>query len=107
MTLFELLAFGFLATLVVMGLVFFGVLAMAARLVGWVLFLPFQLFAWLFGGLGFVIGLPFVLLGLTLGAVAIGIGAFLLFVPVVPFLLLAGIIVWMVRRGRRKAAVTG
>ena len=103
----ELLAFGFLALLVVVGLVFFGVLAMVARIACWVLFLPFQLLGLLFGGIGFLIALPFVLLGIVLGVLGLGIGVMFLFVPVVPLLLLVGFIAWMMRRGRRKAAIAG
>src|SRR5262245_56696216 len=106
MNVLELLALGFLALLVVVAIVFFGVLATVGRLIGWFLFLPFQIFGWLFGGIGFLIGLPFLMIGLLVGTIGIGVGLIVLLVPMIPLLLVAGIVALLWRRGHRKATAS-
>lgn len=97
----ELFVVALFAAVVVAGVLFLGFLAVIARFLGWLLVLPFQILGWLLGGLGFVIALPFVIVALAIGAVGVGVGVLVLFTPLVPLALLAVLIAWLVRRGRR------
>ena len=89
------------------GLLLAAVFAFLFPLVGFVLMLPFRILGWVIGLLGWMLLLPLILVGAVLGlgalVVAALIGGMLFLVPFVPFVLLALAIVWMVRRSSRRA----
>lgn len=95
-----------LFTLGLMGVVLFGLIAAGVSLVFWILTLPFRILGLVFRGLACLLALPFLLLFGILGVTFLGVGALLFFVPVVPFLLLAGLIWWLVRRNRPRVAIS-
>ena len=95
-----LAALAFAAFLVV------GTLVAAGSLVLWVLTLPFRLFGFLLRGVGLIIALPFLVLGGLIAAIGVGIGALFLFVPIVPLVLLALFVAWLVRRSSRRPIAT-
>ena len=85
-------------------MIVFGALALAAMVVGWVLFLPLRLLGFLFKGLGFVVALPVLA---VLGLVAIlvfGVGVVLAALPILPLLAVGALIWWAIGRGHRHAA---
>jgi hypothetical protein len=99
---FGLFALGALA---LAGMVVFGTLAAVASMVCWLLFLPFRLLGWVFQAFTTLLMLPLILLACVVGAVFFGVGVVMLFVPVLPFLLIALFFVWWFRR--RSPAVPG
>ena len=94
--------FLFVAPVLFAGILLVAVFAFLFPLLGFVIALPFRILGWLLGLLGGLLLLPLLL------AVAIfGVGALVLatllggvvfLVPFVPFLLLAFLIAWLVRR---------
>lgn len=84
--------------------VVFGALFAAASMVGWILVLPFRMLGLLFRGVGLLVGLPLLLIALTVGGLVLGLGAVLAFVPLLPIALLAAAVVWLVRRAARRPA---
>ncbi len=83
------------------GLLVFGVVGVVLALVVSLLVLPFKLLGLAFKGVGFLIALPFLLLGGLLLLIACGVGAIALFTPLVPLAVLVLAIVWLTRRRRR------
>src|SRR5882757_654769 len=92
---FGLLALGALA---LAGMVFFGTLAAVASMVCWLVFLPFRLLGWVFQIFTTLLMLPLILAACLVGAAFFGIGVVMLFVPVLPFVLIALFFVWWFRR---------
>lgn len=90
---FVALAFAAVMVISVLGAVF-GVLF-------GLLMLPFQLLGFLLKGVGILIALPFLLIGAVIGALVLGAGALLLLTPVLPLVLLVGVI-WLFVRGSRR-----
>ena len=80
-----------------------GTLVAAASLLGWLISLPFRLLGLAFRGLGLLVGLPFVILGVVLAVVLFGVGTLLVLLPLVPLALLVFGIVWLVRHSARRA----
>jgi len=78
--------------------VVFGALFCAASMVGWILVLPFRLVGWLFRGLGLLVALPLFIIVMVVGALVLGVGAVIAFVPIIPIVLLALGVAWLVRR---------
>ena len=100
--------FVLLFPLALAGLLLAAVFAFLFPLLGFVLMLPFRILGWLISILGWILLLPIILVGAVLGlgalVVAALIGGALFLVPLVPFALLAIGIAWLVRRSSRRAA---
>jgi hypothetical protein len=85
-----------------------GVFALLGPLLGFLISLPFRILGFVFGVVGWLLLLPLLLVGgiLLLGGLVLGFGAFLL-VPllaiVLPFALVAAGVIWLLRRGDRRA----
>jgi len=99
---FGLFALGAMA---VAAMVVLGLLASVASMICWLLFMPFRLLGWVFRGFTALLMLPLVLLAAVFGAVFFGVGVVMLFVPVLPFALIALFFVWWFRR--RSPAMPG
>ena len=99
---FGLLGLGALA---VTGMVVLGVLTAVVSLVCWLLFIPFRLLGWVFHVFTALLMLPLIVLACVVGAVFFGVGVVMLFVPVLPFILIAVFFTWWFRR--RSPAVAG
>ena len=89
------------------GLLLAAVFAFLFPLIGFVLTLPFRILGWVIGLLGWMLLLPLILVGAVLGmgalVIAALIGGTILLVPLVPFVLLAVGIAWLVRRSSHRA----
>ena len=99
--------FLFALPLLLIGAVVVGVFALLVPLLGFLISLPFRILGVVFSVVGFALVLPFLLLG---GALAIGgvllallIGGGVLLLPLLPFALFVAGVVWLVRRGGRHA----
>ena len=94
--------------LLLAGLLLVAVFAFLFPLLGFVLMLPFRILGWVISVLGWILLLPIILVGAVLGlgalVIASVIGGALFLVPLVPFAILALVIVWLVRRSSRHAA---
>ena len=75
-----------------------GLLASVVALVFWVFCLPFRIRGWVFRGFAGLLALPFMLVFAILGAAIFGAGVIALFVPALPFVLLAAGIWWLINR---------
>ena len=99
--------FLFLVPILFAGLLLAAVFAFLFPLIGFLVTLPFRILGWVFGLLGGLILLPLFLVVATLGLGALVLaalfGGFIFMVPFVPFLVLAFAIAWMVRRSHRQA----
>lgn len=93
--------------LVVLGVLAFcvivvvGTLVAAASLLGWLVSIPFHILGFVLRGIGVAIAIPFILLAAVIGVVVFGFGAIALFVPMVPFVILALGVAWLVRHNSR------
>jgi len=100
--------FFFLFPLLLAGLLLAAVFAFLFPLFGFVILLPFRILGWVIGLLGWLLVLPILLVGAVLGLGALVIAALLggtiFLVPLVPFALLAFGIAWLVRRSSRGPA---
>src|SRR5262245_13261887 len=100
--------------LAVIELIVFAALAFAAVVVFsvltsvmWLIFLPFRIFGLLFKAVAFLLALPFLALFGAFGFLVFGAGMLVLFLPVVPFLLIAmGAWLLVRRRPASTASVT-
>ena len=94
---FELIVF---AGIAFTALIVVGVLISVFSVVGWFLWLPFQIIGWFLRGIGLLIALPFILLACMLGGFGMLLGAGVLFFPLLP-LAIVGAILWRLfhRRG--------
>lgn len=96
----ELLVVG---TLVFVAAILIGVFATVLGFVGFLISIPFRLLGLAFKALGFLIALPFLAMGgilaLVLGGGALAIGLALAFLPLFPFLALGALAWWLFRRG--------
>src|SRR5258705_11711391 len=92
---FGLLALGALAFA---AMVVLGTLAAVASMVCWLVFLPFRLLGCVFQVFTTVLMQPFIVLACVFGAVFFGVGVVMLFVPVLPFALIALFFAWWFRR---------
>ena len=94
--------------LLLAGLLLLAVFAFLFPLLGFVISLPFRILGWVIGLFGWMLLLPIILVGsvLGLGALVIAtlIGGTIFLVPLVPFALLALGIAWLVRRSSRGPA---
>ena len=90
-------AFAFVTLLVI------GVLITAFSVVGWFLWLPFQIIGWVLKLVGLLFALPFILIACLIGGFAVLMGTGFLLLPLFPLLLLAGL-AWLVFRPRRPAS---
>lgn len=79
-------------------LIVFGVLAAVFSLVGWILFLPFKLFGFLFRGVALLLALPFFLLFGGGAALVFGLGIFMFLIPALPLVLIALGVWWLMKR---------
>ena len=88
------------------GLLLAAVFAFLFPLIGFVLTLPFRILGWVIGLLGWMLLLPLILVGAVLGmgalVIAALIGGTIFLVPFVPFAIFAFAIVWLVRRSTRR-----
>jgi hypothetical protein len=90
-----------LAALAFTALIVIGVLLSVFSVVGWFLWLPFKIVGWVFKGIGLLLALPFVLIACLLGGFAVLLGAGFLLLPLLPLLLVGGLLWWLFRsRGR-------
>ena len=80
-----------LAALAFTGFVVFGALSFAASMVGWIVFLPFKLLGLLLRGAAFLLALPFVILFGILAAMIGGFGLVIFCLPLIPFALIVQI----------------
>lgn len=87
------------------GLIVFGVLGAVFALLFGLLVLPFKLLGFALRGVGFLIALPFLLLGGLVLLLLCGVAGLALFTPILPVALLVFAIVWLSRRRRRSAVV--
>ena len=100
---FELIVVGALA---LCAIVVIGTLMAAASLLGWLIWLPLRILGFAIRGVGLLLALPFILVGGVLAAIALGIGAVFVFVPLAPLALLVLGIAWWVRHSHRRRAAT-
>ena len=95
--------------LLLVGAVLVGVFALLGPLLGFLISLPFRILGLVFGLVGWLLVLPFLILSgvLALVGLTLGLGGFLL-VPLVliglPFALVAAGVIWLMRRGDRRTA---
>lgn len=94
----EVLALGLV---LMIGLALLGLLWAIVSFVIWLLLLPFKLLGFLLHLFGLLLTLPFLAIGLLIGALVLGVG---FLVPALPIVLLVLGVAWLVRRGRREAA---
>ena len=97
----ELLVLGSLAFV---ALFVFAVLASVFGLVMWLVFLPFRIMGWLLHGLAFLFAIPFVAVFGVIAVLALGAGALMFALPLLPFVLIVMGAWWLVRRNHRSAA---
>jgi hypothetical protein len=86
------------AMVVVFGLAIAGLIGSLLAFVGWLLVLPFKLLGLAFKAVAFLILLPLVVIAAIGGSLLFGAGVFVL--PILPFVLVALFFVWLFRRGR-------
>jgi len=96
----ELVVFG---ALLFAALMVVGVFLSVFSLVGWFLWLPFRILGWALKLVGMLFALPFVLLAVLLGGFGILLGAGVLFVPLLPLMLVGGVLWWIFRPRRQPA----
>jgi len=100
--------FLFFVPILFAGLLLAAVFAFLFPLIGFMITLPFRILGWVLGLLGGLILLPIFLvvamLGLGALAIAALFGGFIFFVPFVPFLVLALVVAFVVKRSHRHAA---
>ena len=100
--------FLFFAPILLAGFLLVAVFAFLFPLLGFVITLPFRALGWLLGLFGWLLVLPVLLIGGLLGlaalVVATVLGGVLFLIPFVPFVLLALVVFWLVRRSNRRAA---
>lgn len=100
--------FLFFVPILFAGLLLAAVFAFLFPLLGFLIALPFRILGWLFGLLGGLLLLPLLLIGAVFGLgmmVLAGLfGGVLFLVPFVPFILIALAIAWMVKRSHRHTA---
>jgi hypothetical protein len=96
------------APIVFAGLLLVAVFAFLFPLVGFVISLPFRILGWVIGLLGWALLLPLILIGAVFGVIALVfvllLGGGLFIIPFVPFVLLALGIAWLVRRASHRPA---
>jgi hypothetical protein len=93
------------APIVLAGLLLAAVFAFLFPVIGFVITLPFRILGWVIGLLGWALLLPLILLGALFGVVALVFAALwarVLLHPFVPFALLALGAVWLVRRASHR-----
>ena len=99
--------FFILVPIALAALLLLAVFAFLFPLLGFVIALPFRILGWVIGLLGWMFLLPIILVGSVLGMGALVIAALLggaiFLVPLVPFVLLALGVAWMVRRSSHRA----
>jgi hypothetical protein len=99
-----------IGALVFVGLAVLGVLAAVATFVGWIISIPFVLLGWMFRLLVGLLALPFLLvMALVVGfvpAILLAVGLTFFVVPVLPFVAVIGLTIWVLRRNRRQAPAT-
>lgn len=95
----ELLVVG---TFVFVAAILIGVFATVLGFVGFLISLPFRILGLAFKALGFLIALPFLamggLLALVLGGGALAVGLAIAFVPLLPVIALGALIWWLLKR---------
>ena len=100
--------FFLLFPLLLAGLLLLAVFAFLFPLLGFVISLPFRILGWVISLFGWMLLLPILLLGAVFGlgtlVVATLLGGMLFLVPLLPFVLLALGVAWLVRRSSRRAA---
>ena len=77
-----------------------GVLLSVFSVMGFVLWLPFKILGWGLKLLGALIALPFLLIACVIGGFAALLGAGVLVLPLLPFLLIGGLL-WLLFRPKR------
>jgi hypothetical protein len=100
----ELLVFAVAATAV---LAIVGAVAAVFGFVLWVVLLPFRLIGLAVKGILFLFTLPLMLVFGLIALVVGGMGLTFLLVPALPFVLIVLGAIWLVRRNRPRAPVTG
>ena len=93
-----------LGALAVAALIVFGVLGALVALFWWIVLLPFKLLGLVFRGAAVLLALPFLLLAGFIGLLVFGAGLVAFLLPALPLVLLIVGVVWLVRRGSRRAA---
>lgn len=89
-----------LGALALAAFIVIGSLVTVFSLVGWIISLPFRLVGLAFKGLGLLIGLPLLMFAGLIVALVVGVGALLALVPLLPVILLVLGVVWLVRHRR-------
>lgn len=87
-----------LGVLAMVGVIVFGVLASAAAMIGWLVWLPFRMLGCIFKGLALAITLPLLLITGLAGVVVLGFGLLAFLVPLLPFVAVTLLIVWLMKR---------
>ena len=98
-----------LAVVVTIVLSVLGLVATVLSFAFWLILLPFKLLGLLLKGLAFLAALPFLLLFGVIALCVGGLGALVLLGPLLPFVLVVALVIWLVRgdRAGSKARVTG
>jgi hypothetical protein len=95
-----------LGALVFAGMLVIGTLAAVVGLLGFVISLPFRILGWTFKLLGLLLAIPFALIGLMLGGVGLAVGLGFALLPALPFIALVWLCWWLFA-GRGKSAPQG
>jgi hypothetical protein len=101
---FGLLGLGALAFV---GIAVMGLLASVVALVCWVFVFPFRLLGFVFRGFAGLLALPFLLLFGLLGVVLFAAGMVAFLVPVLPFVVIVALVVWLMRHRHPDTPRTG
>ena len=105
---FELFLLAMLPLILVAALVI-GVLFLLGPILGFLITLPFRILGFVLGLVGWVIAVPFIVVGGALAILGLLVGLFLgglfLLLPLLPVVLVVMGLVWLVRRSRTRARV--
>jgi len=89
-----------LGALMFAGVLLMGMLVAVASLLGFVITLPFRILGWTLKLLGLLFAIPIVLVGLALGGVGLALGLGFALLPALPIVALAWLCWWLLA-GRR------
>jgi hypothetical protein len=101
---FGLLGLGALAFI---GIAVIGLLASVAALVCWLVVFPFRLLGFVFRGFAWLLALPFLILFGVLGVALFAAGLLAFFIPVLPFVAIIALVVWLMRHRHPDTPRTG
>ena len=93
-----------LGALMFAGMLVVGSLFAVVGLLGFVISLPFRILGWTFKLLGLLFAIPFALIGLMLGGVGLAVGLGFALLPALPFVLVVWFCWWLFAGRRAPAA---